>query len=74
MLSSNKRPALLALVLATLLLAGCTPPEANRQREGGPGADIGNRGDRVQMHGERPPVLRIYYETPQMGQAIDRSR
>lgn len=46
------------IVLA--LLAGCTSPEADRVRGGGPGADVGNRGDPVVMHaGSRP-----YAKTP----------
>lgn len=49
------------LVLA-LLLAGCTSPEAERARGGGPGADIGNRGDPVVMHAGSSP----YAGTPKL--------
>lgn len=50
------------LALALLLLAGCTSPEAERTRGGGPGADVGNRGNPVVMHeGSRP-----YAGTPRL--------
>ena len=43
-----------------LSLAGCTSPEANRARGSGPGADVGNRSEIVEMHeGSKP-----FYETP----------
>lgn len=46
-------------VLAVLALAGCTSPEATRQRAGGPGADVGNRAG-IELHaGARP-----YANTP----------
>jgi hypothetical protein len=42
------------LLLALAALAACTSPEATRQRAGGSGADVGNRG-RVELHeGSRP--------------------
>jgi hypothetical protein len=41
------RRAIVLLGLAAL--AGCSSPEATRQRGGGPGADVGNRG-RVELH------------------------
>jgi hypothetical protein len=43
-----------------LLLAACASPEAVRTRGGGPGADVGNRGEPVEMHAGAEP----YYETP----------
>ena len=44
----------------SLYLAGCTSPEAIRTRGGGPGADVGNRSEVVEMHeGSKP-----FYETP----------
>ena len=43
-----------------LSLAGCTSPEANRARGSGPGADVGNRGEIVEMHEGAKP----FYETP----------
>lgn len=62
------RPRLAALAAA--VLAACSSPEAERVRGGGPGADVGNRGEPVVMHegsqpyagtprlipGEAPPV------------------
>ena len=45
-----------------VLLAGCSSPEAERVRGGGPGADVGNRGTPVVMHaGSRP-----YEGTPKL--------
>jgi hypothetical protein len=49
---------LLAVLLAAL--TGCTSPEATRQRAGGPGADVGNRGDSVELHAGADP----YWRTP----------
>jgi hypothetical protein len=48
------------LLTAGLALAGCTSPEAARQRGGGPGADVGNRPPQVLMH----EGSRQYWETP----------
>ena len=45
---------------AGLAIAGCTSPEATRQRGGGPGGDIGNRPEQVLMH----EGSRQYWETP----------
>jgi hypothetical protein len=50
------------LVLAALALAACTSPEAERTRGGGPGADIGNRGNPVVMHEGSQP----YAGTPRL--------
>ena len=50
--------AVLAVVLAVLL--GCTSPESTRQRAGGPGADVGNRRDSVELHAGADP----YWRTP----------
>lgn len=50
--------ARIALVVAAL--AACASPEASRARAGGPGADIGNRGDVVRFHDGAEP----YYDTP----------
>lgn len=47
-------------VLMGLLVAGCASPEAGRVRGGGPGADIGNRGNPVIFHNGAKP----YYRTP----------
>ena len=54
----------LALV-AIAMLSGCGP-EAERERGAGPGADIGNRGTVVDMHGPTNPA----YREPIEGQAI----
>ena len=57
-------------VLITVLLAGfvtaCTSPEATRTRAGGPGADVGNTGERVELHGGSRP----YYATPNLLPAV----
>jgi hypothetical protein len=49
---------------AALLLAGglaaCASPEATRDRAGGPGADVGNRGRPVEFHGGAV----MFYGTP----------
>ncbi len=43
-------------------LFGCTSPEATRTRGGGPGADVGNRTQFLEMHeGSRP-----FYHTPDL--------
>ncbi len=48
-------PALVAVLAAATLALGCSSPEARRTAGGGPGADIGNRGQVVRMHeGSRP--------------------
>jgi hypothetical protein len=52
-------------LLALAATAACTSPEATRMRAGGPGADVGNRGD-VELHaGSRP-----YYRTPTEGVSL----
>ena len=48
------------IVLAGAAITGCTSPEANRQRGGGPGADPNNRPALVKMH----EGSRQYHETP----------
>lgn len=53
------RSFFLALV-AVLALAACGSPEARRTRGGGPGADIGNRGKQMEIHG----VLNPFHKTP----------
>ena len=51
-----------AMIGLVLSLGGCTSPETSRTRGGGPGADVGNRGEIVEMHeGSKP-----FYETPRM--------
>ena len=51
------------VVIALLLFSiGCTSPEVMRTRGGGPGADVGNRGDVVRMHEGANP----YERTPRL--------
>ena len=52
---------ILALCVAFFAI-GCASPEARRTRGGGPGADVGNRTQVVQMHEGSVP----YYKTPQI--------
>jgi hypothetical protein len=49
-------------IVAGLVLAACTSPEATRLRAGGPGADVGNRGHEVAMHEGSDP----YWKTPRV--------
>jgi hypothetical protein len=51
---TRHHPILIRVAVAALLV-GCNSPEATRMRSGGSGADIGNRGQVVEMHeGARP--------------------
>ena len=52
--------ALATLVVVVAALGACTSPEATRQRAGGPGGDVGNRRDPVEMHEGSQP----YWRTP----------
>lgn len=52
--------ALLLALIALLALVACGSPEAGRARGGGPGADIGNRGKVMEIHG----ALNPFYKTP----------
>jgi hypothetical protein len=45
---------------ALLALTACGSPEAGRTRGGGPGADIGNRGKQIELHGTQNP----FHKTP----------
>ena len=51
---------LLVALAALLALAACSSPEAGRTRGGGPGADVGNRGEQIELHG----VLNPFHNTP----------
>lgn len=53
------------LVVASLVigLAACRSPEASRARGGGPGADVGNHGKPVEIHGRVDP----FHDTPRKG-------
>jgi hypothetical protein len=53
----------LALAIALLLIA-CSP-EATRSRGAGPGADVGNHGSSIELHGPTD----ISHDTPRVGQA-----
>jgi hypothetical protein len=51
----------LALGVQALLipvLAGCASPEAVRTRGGGPGADVGNHGQAVELHAGAEPYFK----------------
>jgi hypothetical protein len=50
------------ITLAAALLAACTSPETERVRGGGPGADVGNRGNPIVMHEGSQP----YAGTPKL--------
>ena len=56
----------LALVTGAVLTAACSSPEATRARQGGPGGDIGNRRERVEIHGQTDPS----YDVPRVGEGI----
>lgn len=53
---------ILTTISAALLLLGCDSPEVKRTRGGGPGADLGHRGQTVEMHAGSKP----YHGTPQL--------
>jgi hypothetical protein len=52
------------VALVALAVVGCASPEATRQRAGGAGADVGNRGPVVEMHEGSQP----YHATPRLVQ------
>ncbi len=63
----------ITFIAVLVYLAGCASPEATRTRGGGPGADVGNRAQTVQMHeGSKPfaktPTL-IPAKSPPLGAA-----
>ena len=60
MLKVRPRRGLAMTAFSALLLGACSSPEAARTRGGGPGADVKNWDQPVEIHaGARP-----YYETP----------
>ncbi|MCC7414344.1 MAG: hypothetical protein IT495_22205 [Gammaproteobacteria bacterium] len=64
-----------ALVIATACcLLGCTSPEAERSRGGGPGADIGNRGNPIVMHEGSQPYAGTPTLIPAEGPALEGAR
>ena len=59
----------ISIALAAAALFGCTNPESERTRGGGPGADVGNHSPgAVQIHAGAS----MYYKTPTNGQVIGR--
>jgi hypothetical protein len=52
--------ALTPLLVLLVGLGACTSPEATRQRAGGAGGDVGNRGNGVELHEGSQP----YWRTP----------
>jgi hypothetical protein len=69
----NRRFTTILIAAFLLILAACAP-EGQREVGGGSGGDIGNLGDDINMHGEDDSMTRIFYETPRMGQGIERSQ
>jgi hypothetical protein len=65
LMSHRKRLTLVAALAALMLLSACGP-EAARGRGEGPGADIGNRGVVVDMHGPTNPA----YQEPIDAKAV----
>ena len=47
------------LLLTACLLTACASPEATRTQGGGPGADVGNHAQPVELHAGAQP----YYDT-----------
>lgn len=56
--------ALVALIALAALAAACTSPEATRQRAGGAGADVGNRGG-IELHAGAQPYAKTPVVVPQ---------
>lgn len=74
--SSAKRPRRLGLLamaamLATVLAGCAASPEAARA-PGGVGADPGNQGEPVELHGTQDRFDSIYYGIPYLGPAVAR--
>jgi hypothetical protein len=57
-----KTIALTVLLAGVVLVSGCASPEARRTRGGGSGADVGNRGETVILHGGSDP----FWKTPDL--------
>lgn len=55
------------LAASLLLLSACSSPEAARARGGGPGADIKNWGQPVELHAGAEP----YHETPCVTESVE---
>ncbi len=71
---SSKRFICALLASGILLALVACAPEGQRERGGDTGGDIRNLSDSMNMHGEDDAMTRIYYETPLMGEGIERSR
>ena len=71
-MDTRKRALAIALIAAGLVTMACSP-EATRTRSGGPGADVGNRGSSVELHGRRNPD-RMFYQTPAVGQGVQKQK
>jgi hypothetical protein len=56
-----------SVILMTILLVGCTSPEAGRRLGGGPGADVKNWGRPVEMHAGAEP----YHDTPCVTESVE---
>ncbi len=68
-MSNRSRPWPHRILLPLLLLLGLVltacGPEGNRTRGGGAGADVGNRGNSVELQDDKPePYDRIFHDTP----------
>jgi hypothetical protein len=55
------------LLLSFFPLSACFSPEAARTRGGGPGADVGNRSDSVELHAGAEP----YHQTPCVTEPVE---
>ena len=55
-----KTIALFMLLIGSIAAFGCASPETARTRGGGPGADVGNRGQTVKLHEGSDP----FWKTP----------
>jgi hypothetical protein len=60
----TRKVLMLGLFLGAMAMVACSP-EGSRTRSGGQGADIGNRGTSVELHGQLNP----YFETPRLAPA-----
>lgn len=58
------------MIAAALSLMACDSPETTRTRGGGPGADLGNRGEVIKLHGGAEP----FYKTPKLLEFRDKRR
>jgi hypothetical protein len=54
--------SLISIIALWLFIVGCTSPETTRTRGGGPGADLGNRGEILRIHEGAKP----FEKTPKM--------